>query len=59
MYAARNLADAPFGTVQVVDPINHGLLIENHAGFDRPVLDYFSYLDAAESTCGAALVGAV
>ena len=50
IYVVRDLADAPFATAQVVDPINGGLLIEKQAGFDRPFLDYFSYLDAAEST---------
>lgn len=58
MFAVRELAEAPRATVQSVDPIHQGLLIERHLGFERRFLDYFSYLDAAETTCGAALIDA-
>jgi GAF domain-containing protein len=56
MRAAIGMTRADHGTVQVCDPINGGLTIEGHKGFDRSFLDFFSYVDGAGSACGAALL---
>lgn len=57
MRAAIGITDAGYGTVQLRDPVHGGLVIEGHKGFDRPFLDFFSYVDGTECACGATLTG--
>jgi hypothetical protein len=58
MQVARKLAGAQGATVQTVDAVHGGLLIEKYDGFDQAFIDYFSYLDNADCTCGSALADA-
>lgn len=58
MSVAGNVADAPRATIQAVEPVSGGLLIEKHAGFPREFLDYFSYLRSPETPSGTALANA-
>lgn len=43
------------GTVQLRDPVNDGLTIEDHDGFDAEFVDFFGYVDGSGSACADAL----
>jgi hypothetical protein len=53
--ATMERAGTDRGTVQLLDPIHHGLTIAGHTGFDTAFVDFFGYVDDAGSACADAM----
>src|SRR5262245_16469109 len=53
--AAMHCGDAERGTVQLRDPVYRGLAMEDQNGFDPDFVEFFDYVDDADSACGYAL----